>query len=91
MKLCSSVNGAPLSLPASTIIRISSLADLLLVPFGVHVQQPQNSVDGDGQEPNQGSKNLEMALMRPDIPRASCSDFFMASRLGTSSPNTKVK
>lgn len=38
-----------------------------------------------------GAKNLEMVVMSPDIPRANCSDFFIASRFGTNSPKTRVK
>ena len=38
-----------------------------------------------------GAKMAEMAEIRADSPMARDSDFFMASRLGTSSPKTKVK
>ena len=51
------VNGPPLTAGIHHLPDFL-LADLLLVPFGVHVQQPQNSVDRDGQEPNQGSKKF---------------------------------
>ena len=45
-------------LPTRVFSALAGALLLLLVPFGVHVQQPQNSVDGDGQEPNQGSKKF---------------------------------
>ena len=41
--------------------------------------------------PTIGLNMTEMKLKRPDTPSAICSDFFMAMRLGTSSPNMRVK
>ena len=38
-----------------------------------------------------GANSLEMTVIRPEMPRATFSDCFMAMRLGTSSPNTSVK
>ena len=38
-----------------------------------------------------GLQTLDMRLMNPQITRAICSDFFIATRLGTSSPSTSVK
>ena len=38
-----------------------------------------------------GLQTLDMPLMKPQITRAICSDFFIATRLGTSSPSTSVK
>ena len=38
-----------------------------------------------------GANRVEIKLISPEIPRASCSDFFMAIRLGTSSPKIRVK
>ena len=38
-----------------------------------------------------GLNKVEIALTSPEIARASCSDFFMAIRFGTSSPKINVK
>ena len=37
-----------------------------------------------------GAKNLEDTEISPDTPREICWVFFIATRLGTSSPNTRV-
>ena len=38
-----------------------------------------------------GLKTEDIPLTKPEIPKASCSERFIATRLGTSSPKTRVK
>ena len=66
------------------------LADLVLVGAGVHPQQTEDAVGGGGEHCHHRGADGGEGGDEPDRPRASVSAFFMARRLGTSSPKTRV-
>ena len=82
---------APFSLPASTISRISSSLTWSSASLGSMPMSRSTVLVEKERNHTMGANRVEMKLTRPEIPRASSSDFFMAIRLGTSSPKIKVK
>ena len=78
----------PFSLPRSTIILISSSLTSSSSALGSTPSRRRTPLVEAVSTVTTGAK---MAEIRADSPMARDSDFFMASRLGTSSPKTKVK
>ena len=81
----------PFSLPRSTIILISSSLTSSSSALGSTPSRRRTPLVEAVSTVTTGAEMAEMAEIRADSPMARDSDFFMASRLGTSSPKTKVK
>ena len=82
---------APFCEPTSMSIRISSSVTASSSWFGsMRSRRRMPLVEAVSSE-TMGLKSVEMKAISPDRASASFSAFFIASRLGTSSPNTSVK
>ena len=91
MKSCSSLSMAPVSPPVSTIILISSSLTRSSLSLGSIPKSLRTALVETERSHTTGLNKTDIPLTIPDTPRASCSDLFMAIRLGTSSPKIRVK
>ena len=80
----------PFSLPRSTIILISSSLTSSSSALGSTPSRRRMPLVEAVSTATTGAQMVERVEISPDRPRASVSAFFMARRLGTSSPKTRV-
>ena len=81
----------PFWLPASTSIRISSSLTPCPSSSGSTPHRRSTPLVEAVSTATIGANRCAITVMGPDMPSASCSARFIASRLGTSSPQTSVR